>query len=591
MLYDNLYQGDLHWLNLNSGHSERITKSARLFSPTHYDGNILALQTEANEMDLVRINPESGEIIQEYRKPENATVVQSAPNPYQTGTIAVIGRIKSTQGIWLEDLSDDSILDSNPEIVFEDGSVFDLAWHPTEEKLLFVSDHTGTMNVYEYDLQAEQIYQITNSRFNAFEASYSPDGTQIAYIMQDENEQTLHLLDLDDTIGERIPSDKWQFDAEIDKSFSRPLMNREDELNTSEWQAEPYSTGLSWLKPRFWIPTYEEQNGYHRPGVTFESVDVMSSQAYSLDMSYLAERLWFNTSYTYKGFYPGFKMELFDEPFFASFETDDENDDASQELLQESRGASFSVPIPLVLESNTRFTSLFIEPKYSVSQIRFLDPEHSSDPVSDFGTRHTVGFRTFFNWRVRQFIRDVQPNAGWVFFIEGRQALNKDEFMIETDQLSIDGTLAKRRGLNAGVVTFLSPLKRWNQSLRISAEVYSQTEVPVFGVSSEFADHFSGIPFPGANNIGFLRTRYTIPIVYPDDGGLLLPLYLSNIYLVLFSETSTNLDHTISTSNSRTLFGAGIRSRFRLSNMSFDIGISIGWEPTRREVSYHFGGF
>jgi hypothetical protein len=163
--------------------------------------------------------------------------------------------------------------------------------------------------------------------------------------------------------------------------------------------------------------------------------------------------------------------------------------------------------------------------------------------------------------------------------------------MIETDQLSIDGTLAKRRGLNAGVVTFLSPLKRWNQSLRISAEVYSQTEVPVFGVSSEFADHFSGIPFPGANNIGFLRTRYTIPIVYPDDGGLLLPLYLSNIYLVLFSETSTNLDHTISTSNSRTLFGAGIRSRFRLSNMSFDIGISIGWEPTRREVSYHFGGF
>lgn len=590
LLYDNLYQGDLHQLDVNSGSSERITKNARLFSPALFNENILALQTEANEMELVLIHPADGKIIKKYSKPEHSTIVQVAPNPHQTGQVGVIGRIKSTQGIWFENLDEDILLKSNPDIVFEEGSIFDLSWHPTEEKLLFVSDHTGTMNVYEYDVEAGEIHQLTDSQYNAFEVSYSPNGEQIAYIMQDENEQTLYLLDLDDVIRKEISSERWQFDSEIEESFSRPLMNRNARADTSEWQPEPYSTGWSWLKPRFWIPSYEDQNGYHRPGVSIESVDVMSSQAYSLDMSYLAERLWFNTSYNYKGFYPGFDVELYNEPFFATFQSDDD-DETTQELLQESRGASFSVPIPLVLESNTRFTSLFFEPKYSVSQIRFLDPKESSEPVSDFATRHTLGLRTFFNWNIRQFIRDVQPNAGWAFFIEGRQALNKDEFTIETDQLSIDGTLAKRRGLNAGVITFLSPLKRWNQSLRISANIYSQTEVPVFGVSSEFADHFSKSPFPGANNIGFLNTRYTIPIVYPDEGGLLLPLYLSNIYLVLFSETSTNLDDTISSSNSRTLYGAGIRSRFRLSNMSFDIGISVGWEPTRNEVSYHFGNF
>ena len=591
VLYDNLYQGDLHQLNLNTGRSERITKSARLFSPTLFSGEILALQVEANEMELVRTNPESGEIIQEYSKPEQSTIVQAAPNPYQPGTAAIIGRKKSVQGIWFEDLDEDFILESNPKIVFGEGSVFDLAWHPTEEKLLFVSDHTGTMNVYEYDVQAEQVHQITESKFNAFEASYSPDGEQIAYVMQDENEQTLHLLNLSDAVLVQVPVDRWQMDQEIQESFSRPLMNRETETDTTSWQAESYSSGWSWLKPRFWFPSYEEQNGYHRPGVAIESVDVMSSQTYSLDMSYLANRVWFNTSYTYKGFYPGFETELYDEPFFTFFETDDESHETTQELLQQSRGISFSVPIPLVLESNTRFTSLFFEPKYSVSQIRFLDPKQSSEPVSDFGTRHTLGFRTFFNWNVRQFIRDVQPNAGWAFFVDGRQALNKDEFKIETDQLSIDGTLSRRRGLNAGVVTFLSLLKRWNQSLRISAEVYSQTEVPVFGVSSDFFDFFSELPFPGTNNIGFLNTRYTIPIIYPDNGGLLLPLYLSNIYLVLFSQTATDLDDTIRVSNSRTLYGAGIRSRFRLSNLSLDIGISIGWEPTRDEVSFHFGNF
>lgn len=591
VLFDNLYQGDLHRFDLTSGRSERITRSARLFSPIFYNGKILALQTEANEMELVRIDPDNGEIIQQYSKPDHSTIVQVAPNPYEQGTAAVIGRIKSIQGIWFEDLSDNNLLESNPEIVFEEGSVFDLAWHPTEEKLLFVSDHTGTMNMYEYDVQARKIYQITDSKFNAFEASYSPDGDQIAFVMQDDNEQTLHRLYLSDAVWKQIPTGQWKMDQQIEDSFSRPLMNRESEVDTTHWQAKPYSTGWSWLKPRLWAPTYEEQNGYHRPGITLESVDVMSSQAYSFNMSYLSERLWFNTSYNYKGFYPGFEIDLYDEPSFASFKTDNENEDTSQELLQESRGASFSVPIPLRLEANTRFTSLFFEPKYSVAQIRFLNPDQSSEPVSDFATRHTLGFQTVFNWKLRQFIRDVQPNAGWSFFIEGRQALNKDEFMIETDQLSIDGTLARRRGLNAGVVTFLSPLKRWNQSLRISAEIYSQTEVPVFGVSSDIADFFSEFPFPGANNIGFLNTRYTIPIIYPDDGGLLLPFYLSNIYLVLFSQTATNLDQTIRTSNSRTLYGAGIRSRFRLSNMSFDIGISIGWEPTRDEISFYFGDF
>ncbi|MDZ7717856.1 MAG: hypothetical protein U5K72_03425 [Balneolaceae bacterium] len=591
LLYDNLYQGDLHILELSTGDSERITQKSRLFSPAFFDGNILALQTEANQMNLVRINPNDGEIMKKYSRPEHSTLVQVAPNPHKPVSAAIIGRIKSTQGIWFEDLDKTRILDAKPDIVFEEGSVFDLSWHPTEQKLLFVSDHTGTMNLYQYDLKGGQVHQITNSQFNVFEASYSPDGQQIAYIMQDENEQTLQLFDADDAVWEQVPADRWQFDSSIRESLSRPLMNRKMAVDTSAWKPESYSTGWAWLKPRLWLPTYEEQNGYHRPGLTFESGDVMSSQAYSLDVSYLAERLWFNTSYNYKGFYPGFKVELFNSPIFTQFQTDDGEDESYQELLQESRGASFSIPIPLMLESNTRFTSLFFEPRYSVSQIRFLNPDQSWQPVSDFGTRHTLGFKTIFNWKLRHFTRDIQPNAGWAFFVEGRQALNKDEFMIETDQVSVDGTLSRRRGLNVGAITFLSPLKRWNQSLRISAELYSQTDVPVFGVSSRFIDHFSEFPFPGANNIGFLNTRYTIPIIYPDEGGLLLPLYLSNIYLVLFSQTAADLDHTIRTSNSRTIFGAGIRSRFRLSNMSFDIGISLGWEPTRDNLSYHFGSF
>ncbi|MDX1640651.1 MAG: hypothetical protein R3220_03075, partial [Balneolaceae bacterium] len=158
VLIDNLYQGDVHHLDIKTNDSERITKSERLFSPAWFDKDILALQTTANVMELVRINPGNGDIIHEYLKPEHATVVQAAPHPFEAGRAAVIGRIKSVQGIWLENLEeDDSVLESDPTVAFENGSIFDLSWHPTEEKLLFVSDHTGVMNVFEYDLQTEKI--------------------------------------------------------------------------------------------------------------------------------------------------------------------------------------------------------------------------------------------------------------------------------------------------------------------------------------------------------------------------------------------------------------------------------------------------
>lgn len=592
VLFDNLYQGDLHRLNIETGNSERITKSKRLFSPSWFSGDLLAVQTVASEMGLVRINPQKGEVVQEYSKPDHSTIVQSAPNHFYPGNTAIVGRIKNIQGIWFENLEDDaSILDGDPGVVFGNGSIFDLSWHPTEEKLLFVSDHTGVMNIFEYDLSSEEIHQLTDSQFNVFEASYSPDGSRIAYIQQDENEQTVHILNVDDALWKPIVQSEWQFDEEIEKGFERPQMRHNVEADASTILPKSYSTGFAWLKPRLWLPTYEETNGFHRPGLTFESVDVMNSQAYSIDMSVMADRFWYDASYTYKGFYPGFQFNLFDVPSLESFRTDDEETETFQELLQQSRGASLRVPIPLTLENNMRFSSLFFEPQYFVSQIRFLDPYLSSVPVSGFGTRHTLGFRTVFNWNIRQFIRDVQPNSGWAFFIEGRHALNTDQFTIETEQLLIDGTLVKRRGLRAGITTFLSPLKRWNQSLRLSGRVYTQMEVPVFGIISRYSDLFSENPLPGANNVGLLDTRYTIPLIYPEDGGLLLPFYLSNIYLVLFSQTVADFDRPDYLSESRSVLGAGIRSRFRLSNLTFDLGIAIGWEPRTNDITYHFGNF
>ena len=149
--------------------------------------------------------------------------------------------------------------------------------------------------------------------------------------------------------------------------------------------------------------------------------------------------------------------------------------------------------------------------------------------------------------------------------------------------------IRKRSGFRAGAVWYVAPLSRYNQSLRVGLQGFTQTTGFVFNTESVLSDLFKPGATRGATEFGVLDTRYTIPLIYPDDGGMLLPVYLSNIYMVLFSQTIADLDRW--ESSARTVLGAGLRSRFRIGNIQLDLGISVGWEPSRNRVEYLFGSF
>ncbi len=592
--YDNIFRGDLQRFDIEQQSAERLTHEKRVFSPEWSEKEIYALQVDGTEMNLVSVSPVDGNVADRFDKPENSSVVQVAVNPHREGHYAVIGRIKSVQGVWLTDLNvQEPLFSTNPDIVFTDGSVYDLSWHPTEEKLLFVSDHTGVMNLYEFDLEKKIIMQITESQYNAFEGSYSPSGDRVAYISQEGNEQRLFVMEKSNFPGESISSEEWAFNSQIEDRMDRPLMNREINRNidSEDWEFDRYRTGAGWLKPRLWSPTYERENGLDRLGLRFESIDVMSSQSYQVDINHYSDRIWYDVEYVNRTYFPGFRLELFNSPNFTSLRREIDGEEIRLETIQQSRGGAIKVPIRYRLESNIRFSSFLIEPQYFISQIRFLDRFQPSAALSDFGTRHTIGLRSVLNYRIRQFTRDVQPNSGAVFFAEGRYGLNSDEFTIRDNRANIEVNLTQRKGIRAGVIGFVAPLSKWNQSLRLAAEIYSQTDIPVFNVRSNFSELFSGTPFQESNQVGIFSTRYTIPLVYPDDGGLLLPAYLSNVYLVLFTQSISNFDSGVQFDETRTVLGAGIRSRFRISNLSFDVGISIGWEPARKEVTWNAGTF
>jgi len=111
----------------------------------------------------------------------------------------------------------------------------------------------------------------------------------------------------------------------------------------------------------------------------------------------------------------------------------------------------------------------------------------------------------------------------------------------------------------------------------------------VFDTESVISNLFETGVTQRSTNTGILDTRYMIPLIYPDDGELLLLVYLSNIYMVLFTQTVADLDRV--ESSARTLLCAGIRSKFKVGNLQLDVGISLGWEPARNRVDYLIGSF
>jgi hypothetical protein len=136
-----------------------------------------------------------------------------------------------------------------------------------------------------------------------------------------------------------------------------------------------------------------------------------------------------------------------------------------------------------------------------------------------------------------------------------------------------------------GIFSYFSPLRRWNQSLRIGLQGLTQSGL-IFNNQSLVSDGFSEQVLPTANNLLSLSTRYTIPLVFADDGGFLLPFYLKNLYLVAFSNSVTSPTTANWYEQSRSVFGLQLRTQFRISNLSFDIGVGYGYEPTRKNHQF-----
>lgn len=219
----------------------------------------------------------------------------------------------------------------------------------------------------------------------------------------------------------------------------------------------------------------------------------------------------------------------------------------------------------------------------------FFDADNHNH-ISDFANSAVSNIYAQFNYRLQQNIRDVQPNSGLILYSELEHYWSSSDLQLSTSQRQIELSLRQPTGFRGGAIGFVAPLRRWNQSLRLQVEGLSQSGF-LFDNQSLVSDGFSEPVLPGSNNLVSLTASYAIPLIFADNGGFLLPLYLDNIHLVAFSNSVTDPTFSKWYEQSRTVFGLELRSQFRISNLAFNIGVGWGYEPTRKNSQFFIGNF
>lgn len=579
------YQSDLVRLNVETGSQFRISENQRLYAPDKSDAGFFALQPDGDISNVVEVTSEGVNRLTNFR---DRSAVAVKASPYTEDQLALILNERGVQSLRLTDKDEfiEDLFFDPPEIAFKNGSVHDPVWHPTENKIMFTMDAYPAMNIYEYDVQTGDLIQLTNSRYNVMEADYSSDGNSIVYVHQIGKERKIAFLDRADFYNQPVDQSELFSPSEYSTAVQLPILGDDLIEESNQWEISDYGKDVSWLKPRAILPVAKEKGGVTEWGAAILSTDVLQSQLYSFEVTNLQDRFWYKFNYTNKTFYPGFSFNAYSEPEFVRIRI---NEDEAPTFLQEVQGFSLSSPIEYYFNKTDRFSSIFIRPSINWEQLRFNDLTPS--PVSNFSTQWKATLFTQLNIRLLQRSRDIQPASGAQLFAQIEDVLNNT-----SQRLTYNGetgiiALSKRHAYFYGANFYFAPLPKTNQTLRLSTQFLNQSDRRLFSNSTIIPFGFDDDLFATSSSIGRISTRYTIPLAYPDRGGLLVPFYVSNIFMSLFSHTLVDFEDQQSGQSPSTLIGTGLHFRFKISNLALDLGVAFTYDLSRNQSDFNIGSF
>jgi len=181
-----------------------------------------------------------------------------------------------------------------------------------DKYIFFNANYSGIGNIYAVDLDTKQVYQVTSSKFGAYDACVSPDGIHLAYSDYtssgyDVVETELNPEDwkpLEDVENNSIQLYKHLVDQEVGQISSGSIF---DSLPDKQYETRKYRKWQHLFNFHSWAPLFiDVNNEAFNTGVSFLSQNKLSTAFTTLgyEYDYIESVGTYFANFSYRGWYP-----------------------------------------------------------------------------------------------------------------------------------------------------------------------------------------------------------------------------------------------------------------------------------------------
>jgi len=395
-----------------------------------------------------------------------------------------------------------------------------------KKRIFFSGTFSGIDNIYCYQMEEKQAYQVTSARFGAFQPQLSGDGNTLLYSDYTSRGYGVATLDLDEGLWKPVEQAR-DHSEQIDFQQT-PEEIRISELpiveDTIEFDIHRYRKALHLFNIHSWLPFYFD---YLDPklsldpeqlpvslGVSLISQNRLSTAVSQLGYEYSDGYHMFHSGIKLNGRYPVFNL-YFDyggEPYVLRYAEGD-----SVVTMSPALGFTVETYVPFRINSG-KFLSL-IQPEIDYYYRR--DIQYNESQQSYEQGAHYLYYSLYATSYLRKGVKEILPRVGF--------AVNGGYYHAPFSN-QVFGSVAM-----GGITAYLpGPLR--HQTIRLSA--YYQKQYPLDMSSPAFINLIS-MPRGLHGIFGEILTRYSadyvFPILYPDleISGL---LYLKRIRGALWTD-------------------------------------------------------
>jgi hypothetical protein len=232
-------------------------------------------------------------------------------------------------------------------------------------------------------------------------------------------------------------------------------------------------------------------------------------------------------------------------------------------------GVSLGVRTPIVFSANVFQTHAYASMVAEFREERLFD--HANRTIRPADNRITLNPSISLSYRVQANPRDIVPNTGII-----ASARSKMDVWAESGRPS--------RWIEGNVSLYIPLLQDRNASVQLNTSMLTQNRGGVIDVATFLPRGYeTENAFLGRGTFAKVGIELTQPLIYIDDGFILLPLYFKALFGYAFVESMQDLNGT---SARFTTAGAGVGLQFRFAH---SIDATIRFAPVYKFDAYEWG--